>query len=133
MRTNIQDSPAFKKYEALQQGQLSEAEKFKMQTEVENKRDIRNFAQQMELAKYNKDASREQFLFEIQNDPEKRAKALALENSLSSNKSLFDVLGKNVGTYEGNRGYDLAGALGDPLPSGGNWTVKSIDNAGEQV
>lgn len=48
-------------------------------------------------------------------------------------KSLFDVLGKNVGTYEGNRGYDLAGAMGDPLPAGGNWTVKSVGTAGEQV
>ena len=44
-------------------------------------------------------------------------------------KSLFDVLGRNVGTYEGNRGYDLAGSLGDPLPAGGNWTVKSIGTA----
>lgn len=48
-------------------------------------------------------------------------------------KSLFDVLGKNVGTYEGNRGYDLAWNLWDPLPAGGNWTVKSVDTAGEQV
>jgi len=72
-------------------------------------------------------------LFEIQNDPEKKAKALALEAQANAGKSLFDMLGKNVGTYEGNRGYDLAGDLGDPLQAGGNWTVKSIDNAGEQV
>lgn len=104
-----------------------------MQTAVENQRDIRNFSQQMQLAKYNNDSARQKFLFEIENDPEKKAKALELEQKLTSNKSLFDVLGKNVGTYEGNRGYDLAGAIGDPLPAGGNWTVKSIDTAGEQV
>ena len=79
-----------------------------MQTAVENQRDIRNFAQQKELAYLNKDLSRQQFLFELENDPEKKAKAYELEQKLNANKSLFDVLGKNVGTYEGNRGYDLA-------------------------
>ena len=133
MGQNIQQSPAYQNYERLQKGQLSDAQKFQMQTAVENQRDTRNFAQQMQLAKYNNDSAREKFLFEIENDPEKKAKAIAIENSLASNKSLFDVLGKNVGTYEGNRGYDLAGAMGDPLPAGGNWTVKSIDTAGEQV
>jgi len=129
----IQSKPEYQRVQALQQGQLSDREKFAMQTAVENQRDIRNFAQQKELAYLNKDLSRQQFLFELENDPEKKAKALELEQKLNSNKSLFDVLGKNVGTYEGNRGYDLAGAIGDPLPAGGNWTVKSIDTAGEQV
>lgn len=104
-----------------------------MQNEVEDRRDLRNFAQQKELARLNKDLTREQFLFELENDPEKKAKVLEYEQKLNAGKSLFDILGKNVGTYEGNRGYDLAGAMGDPLPAGGNWTVKSIDNAGEQV
>lgn len=133
MRENIQQSPAYQQYEKLQKGQLSDREKFSMQTAVENQRDNRNFAQQKELAIMNGDIARQKFLFEIENDPEKQAKALTLQNSLASNKSLFDVLGKNVGTYEGNRGYDLAGALGDPLPAGGNWRVVSTDNAGEQV
>lgn len=53
--------------------------------------------------------------------------------NIPDGKSLFDVLGKNVWTYEWNRGYDLAWALGDPLPAGGNWKVKSIDAAWEQV
>lgn len=133
MGQNIQQSPAYQQYQKLQQGQLSDREKFQMQTAVENQRDTRNFAQQKELAQFNNDLNRQEFLFKIENDPEQRAKALALENSLASNKSLFDVLGTNVGTYEGNRGYDLAGALGDPLPAGGNWKVVSTDNAGEQV
>lgn len=129
MGQNIQASPAYQQYQKLQQGQLSDREKFAMQTAVEDRRDLRNFAQQKELAKFNNDLGRQKFLFEIENDPEKKAKALALQTQLQSNKSLFDVLGKNVGTYEGNRGYDLAGAIGDPLPAGGNWTVTSIDTA----
>lgn len=104
----IQSKPEYQRVQALQQGQLSDREKFAMQTAVENQRDIRNFAQQKELAYLNKDLSRQQFLFELENDPAQKAKTLELEKQLSSNKSLFDVLGKNVGTYEGNRGYDLA-------------------------
>ena len=100
--------PKYKKMQELKQGELSDREKFTMQNAVEDRRDTRNFAQQMQLARYNNDLGREKFLFEIENDPEKKAKALALQTSLASNKSLFDVLGKNVGTYEGNRGYDLA-------------------------
>ena len=54
------------------------------------------------------DNERANFLWQIENDPEKRLKVAELEQKLNANKSLFDVLGKNVGTYEGNRGYDLA-------------------------
>jgi len=133
MGKNIQASPAYQKYQALQQGQMSDVQKVASSQAFQNQSDIRNFAQQKELAKYNNDLNRQEFLFKIENDPEQKAKALALQKSLESNKSLFDVLGKNVGTYEGNRGYDLAWNLWDPLPAGGNWTVKSIDTAGEQV
>ena len=87
---------------------MSDAEKLQATQAFQNQSDIRNFAQQKELAKYNNDLNRQEFLFKIENDPEQKAKALALQKSLESNKSLFDVLGKNVGTYEGNRGYDLA-------------------------
>lgn len=125
--------PEYQRIQTINQGKLSDIEKFQMQNAVEDRRNLRNFAQQKELALLNKDLTRQQFLFELENDPEKKAKALELEQKLNSNKSLFDVLGKNVGTYEGNRGYDLAGNLGDPLPAGGNWTVKSVDTAGEQV
>lgn len=133
MWQNIQASPAYQKYQALQQGQMSDAEKMRATQAFQTQSDIRNFAQQKELAKIAKDNARTQFLFELENDPEKKAKVLEYEQKLNAGKSIFDILGKNVGTYEGNRGYDLAGALGDPLPAGGNWTVKSIDNAGEQV
>lgn len=97
---------------------MSDTEKMRATQAFQTQSDIRNFAQQKEIARLNKDLTREQFLFELENDPEKKAKALELEQKLNANKSLFDVLGKNVGTYEGNRGYDLAGALGDPLPAG---------------
>lgn len=129
----IQSKPEYKRVQAIQQGQMSDAEKLQATQAFQNQSDIRNFAQQKELAKFNNDLNRQEFLFKIENDPEQKAKALTLENSLNANKSLFDVLGKNVGTYEGNRGYDLAWNLWDPLPAGGNWTVKSIDTAGEQV
>jgi hypothetical protein len=88
--------PEYKKALELKAGELSDREKFEMQNAIEDRRDLRNFAQQKELARLNKDLSREQFLFELENDPDKRAKALELEQKLQSNKSLFDVLGKNV-------------------------------------
>ena len=100
LRQQFMSKPEYKKIQELQAGQLSDVEKFRMQTAVEDRRDARNFAQQKELARLNKDLSREQFLFELENDPEKKAKALELEQKLNANKSLFDVLGKNVGTYE---------------------------------
>ena len=65
--------------------------------------DIRNFAQQKEIAKLNNDYNRQDFLFQLENDPAKRLAMAELEEKLNANKSLFDVLGKNVGTYEGNR------------------------------
>ena len=103
-------------------GQLSDADKLKMGYQFDISKmglanqystasDIRNFAQQKEIAKLNNDYNRQEFLFQIENDPVKRAAALELETKLNANKSLFDVLGKNAGTYEGNRGYDLAGKL----------------------
>ena len=117
----------------LQMGQQFDLTKMGLQNQFATASDIRNFAQQKEMAQIAKDNARSQFLWELENDPEKKAKVLEYEKKLNAGKSLFDILGKNVGTYEGNRGYDLAGALGDPLPAGGNWTVKSIDTAGEQV
>jgi hypothetical protein len=100
--------PEYQRIQSINQGKLSDIEKFQMQNAVEDRRDLRNFAQQKELAKFNNDLNRQEFLFKIENDPAQKAKTLELEKQLSSNKSLFDVLGKNVGTYEGNRGYDLA-------------------------
>ena len=88
--------PEYKKLQEIKSGALSDIQKFQMQNAVEDRRDQRNFAQQKELALLNKDLSRQQFLFELENDPEKKAKALELENKLNANKSLFDVLGKNV-------------------------------------
>jgi murein DD-endopeptidase MepM/ murein hydrolase activator NlpD len=93
--------------------------------------DIRNFWQQMEIAKMQGDITRQNYLWQIQNDPEKQAKALEIQEKLASNKSLYDVLGMNVGDYAGNRWHDLAGKIGDPLVAGGTWTVKSVDQAWE--
>lgn len=129
LQKQIQSKPEYKRYQELQQGQLTDTEKLLLQSKLSEKSDIRNFEQQKELAKLNKDATREQFLFELENDPAKKSALIDLEAKLNANKSLFDVLGKNVGTYEGNRGYDLAGKLGDPMPAGGNWKVESIIDA----
>jgi hypothetical protein len=103
LRTQFMSKPEYKKIQELESGKLSDIEKFKLQNAVEDRRDLRNFAQQKELAILNKDLGRQEFLWQLENDPEKKAKALELEQKLQSNKSLFDVLGKNVGTYEGNR------------------------------
>lgn len=129
LQKTIQSKPEYQKIQALQQGQMSDAEKFRMQNEVQDTRDVRNFEQQKELARLNKDLTREQFLFEIENDPTKRAATYELETKLNANKSLYDVLGKNVWTYEGNRGYDLAWKLWDPIPAWGNWKVESVIDA----
>ena len=133
LQKTIQGKPEYQKIQELQRGQLSDAQKMQMQQSFQVQSDVRNFNQQKELARLSKDLAREQFLFELENDPEKKAKVLELEQKFAQDKSLFDVLGVNVGTYEGNRGYDLAGKIGDPLPAGGNWKVISTDTAWEQV
>lgn len=129
LQKTIQGKPEYQKIQELQRGQLSDAQKMQMQQSFQVQSDVRNFNQQKELARLSKDLAREQFLFELENDPEKKAKVLELEQKFAQDKSLFDVLGVNVGTYEGNRGYDLAGKIGDPLPAGGNWKVISTDTA----
>lgn len=45
---------------------------------------------------------------------------------LKSWGSFADSLGIIVGDYEGNRGRDFAGKLGEPVQAGGNWKVKSV-------
>ena len=118
----IQSKPEYKKIKEIEMGKLSDAEKLKMgyqfdltkmgiANQYSTKADIRNFDQQKELALMTNDQKRAQFLFEMENDPEKRAKAYEIDQKIQANKSLFDILGKNVGTYQGNRGYDLAGGL----------------------
>lgn len=48
-------------------------------------------------------------------DPDKAEKWQAIADKATENSSLADLYGKNVGTYQGNRGYDLAGKLGDAI------------------
>ena len=48
-------------------------------------------------------------------DPDKALKWEAVRQKATENSSLADLYGKNVGTYEGNRGYDLAGKMGDAI------------------
>jgi len=140
MIENFKAKPEYQKAMQLQMGQLSDAQKMSMwyaqdlnkmaiANQYSTTSDIRNFAQQKEIAKLNNDYNRQDFLFQLENDPAKRLAMAELEEKLNANKSLFDVLGKNVGTYEGNRWYDLAGKLWDPMPAGGNWKVKSVIDA----
>lgn len=79
-----------------------------LQAQISERADIRNFGQQIQLAQMQGDITRANYLWQIQNDPEKQAKLLDLQEKVNANKSLYDMLGVNVGTYEGNRGYDLA-------------------------
>lgn len=137
MSQNIQASPAYQKYQALQQGQMSDVQKMKAQQDFELKK--------IGLSKEAKDTKPEfKVIWKNADGSDKygwvdaSTKTVTPYGETGSTtipdwKSLFDVLGKNVGTYEGNRGYDLAWNLWDPLPAGGNWTVKSVDTAGEQV
>ena len=128
MQKDFQEKPEFK---AKFTGNLNDTQKLLLQSQLSERSDIRNFNQQIQLAKINQDLDRQNFLWQIQNDPEKRARAYELEQNIKNNMSLFDILWKNVGTYEWNRWYDLAGKLWDPLPAGWNWTVKSVDTAWE--
>lgn len=96
MSQNIQQSPAYQKYQSLQQGQLSDVDKFNLQAAQSERSDIRNFQQQIELAKMNGDISRQNYLFQMQNDPEKQKALMEIQSKLAEDKSLFDVLGKNA-------------------------------------
>lgn len=129
MTESIQASPAYKQYAEKKAWELSDIQKIQLQAQISERADIRNFGQQIQLAQMQGDITRANYLWQIQNDPEKQAKLLELQQKANENKSLYDMLGVNVGTYEGNRGYDLAGKKWDPVPAGGNWKVKSIIDA----
>jgi len=125
MIAQVQAKPEYKRIQQLKSEELSDLDKLKYQ----ERSDLRNFAQQKELAYLNQDLDRQNFLFQIENDPEKRAKAMENEKKILENASLLDLLWVNVGNYEGNRGYDLAGKKWDPVPAWGNWKVDSIIDA----
>jgi len=95
--------PEYQKAMSLQMGQLSDAQKLQMGQQFDLTKmglanqystasDIRNFAQQKEIARMNNDLNRQDFLFQLENDPAKRLAMAELEEKLNSNKSLFDVL-----------------------------------------
>lgn len=66
-------------------------------------------------------------------DPDKAEKWDAIRQKATENSSLADLYGKNVGTYEGNRGYDLAGKLGDAIvapPGARVIEVRSLNDDG---
>ena len=86
------EKPEYKKIQALQQGQLSDVEKFQLQSAQSERSDIRNFQQQIEIAKMNGDISRQNYLFQMQNDPEKQKALMEIQAKLAQDKSLFDVL-----------------------------------------
>lgn len=48
-------------------------------------------------------------------DPELAEKWEEVRAKATENSSLADLYGRNVGTYQGNRGYDLAGKMGDAI------------------
>ena len=80
--------PEYKKIMDLKSGQLSDVEKFQLQSAQSERSDIRNFQQQIEIAKMNGDISRQNYLFQMQNDPEKQKALLEIQSLLGSNKSL---------------------------------------------
>ena len=92
LRKLYMEKPEYKKIQSLQQGQLSDVDKFNLQAAQSERSDIRNFQQQIELAKMNGDISRQNYLFQMQNDPEKQKALMEIQSKLASDKSLFDVL-----------------------------------------
>ena len=96
LRKLYMEKPEYKKIQSLQQGQLSDVDKFNLQAAQSERSDIRNFQQQIELAKMNGDISRQNYLFQMQNDPEKQKALMEIQSKLAEDKSLFDVLGKNA-------------------------------------
>lgn len=64
-------------------------------------------------------------------DPDKALKWEAVRAKATENSSLADLYGKNVGTYEGNRGYDLAGKMGDAIVAPPGARVVSVNSINE--
>ena len=133
LQQTIQSKPEYKRIQEMKAWELSDVEKMKLQAQLWEASNVADFNRQISLASAKWDIDRQNYLWQIQNDPEKQAKALEIQEKLNNNKSLFDVLGTNVGTYEGNRGYDLAWQKWTPVVSGNGWKVISTDTAWEQV
>lgn len=94
----------------------------------ENSRSVRDFQNDLRKLSFQSTLQNESKALDLQNsmaleeyraslDPDKAEKWQALMDTAKENSSLADLYGKNVGTYEGNRGYDLAGKLGDAIVS----------------
>ena len=133
MTQNIQASPWYKQYAEMKAWELSDIQKMKLQAQLWEASNVADFNRQIQLAWLKWDIDRQNYLWQIENDPEKQAKALEIQEKLNNNKSLFDVLGTNVWTYEWNRGYDLAWTKWTPVVSWNGWKVIETDTAWEQV
>ncbi|WP_288985084.1 hypothetical protein, partial [uncultured Flavobacterium sp.] len=92
LQTTIQTKPEYIRQQEMKAQELSDTGKILLQERLSSARDIRNFEQQKEIALLNQDLERQNFLFELENDPEKRVKLLELEEKINANKSLYDML-----------------------------------------
>jgi hypothetical protein len=92
----------------------------------ENSRSVRDFQNDIKKMGFQFELGRQGKALDLQDtmaledykaslDPDKAAKWEEVRAKATENSSLADLYGKNVGTYEGNRGYDLAGKLGDAI------------------
>lgn len=96
----FQSKPEYQRAQELKRGEMSDREKMAFQESSQLRQEAATFARQKEMAAFSKDLDRQNFLFQIENDPEKRAKAFELEQKIAKDSPLLALLGKNVATYE---------------------------------
>lgn len=92
----------------------------------ENSRSVRDFKNEIAKMGIQFDIQRQGKALDLQDqmaledykaslNPDLAAKWEEIRAKATENSSLADLYGRNVGTYEGNRGYDLAGKMGDAI------------------
>lgn len=108
------------------QNQGFQKEILALNQKYESSRSVRDFQNDLTKLGFQFDLAQRQKALDLTNekemldykaslDPDLAAKWEAVRAKATENSSLADLYGKNVGTYEGNRWYDLAGKLWDAI------------------
>lgn len=113
---NVYDLEKMAKSQDFQKELVALNQKYENSRSVRDfKNDLAKMGYQFELQQQGKalDLSNQKALEEYKAslDPDTAAKWEEVRAKATANSSLADLYGKNVGTYEGNRGYDLAGKV----------------------
>lgn len=115
-------------YDLQKMGQSQDFQKelVALNQKYENSRSVRDFQNDISKMGFQFDMQRKGKVLDLANEKEMESykaslnpdiaeKWQAVRDRATENTSLADLWGTNVGTYKGNRGYDLAGKMGDPI------------------